>query len=412
MAGSCRRLPVRLQCRRAAACAAGLCARPDARGRCTRPLHTAAARGRCTSRPSRRRRFAVGNSRFTRFCRFCAIMRQHRAGMLAPAAAYTLGDPGGSSRTGPGPRRRPVPAPWPPEALPAMPSPHAVPLQPTAHHAVPQPPPAHHAAARPLAMGGTGAAAARLVRRGGGGGRAGWLRPAAGAALGKGRAGQAGDEFRRRQARERARRAHLCQQGSRVGRRRRGGQRLWLQLRPPACPAARCWAAALALPGVQPASADSAPDQRSVSFRYLDYLDRQPGRDRVRIKAPTVHALAPLGSDWSVSGSLVSDAISGASPAYHSSALTRLRDERQAGELSLTRYLADGTVSVGAGYSTEADYVSRGLTAAGQPDPVTTATRPGMPVWPSTVMPSTRSPARSAASASAWPTCCSGSRAC
>jgi hypothetical protein len=177
-------------------------------------------------------------------------------------------------------------------------------------------------------------------------------------------------------------------------------------------PGSALLAAALALPGVQPASADSAPDQRSVSFRYLDYLDRQPGRDRVRIKAPTVHALAPLGSDWSVSGSLVSDAISGASPAYHSSALTRLRDERQAGELSLTRYLADGTVSVGAGYSTEADYVSRGLTRAGQPDPATTATRPGMPAWPSAVMPSTRSPARSAASASAWPTCCSGSRAC
>ena len=127
-------------------------------------------------------------------------------------------------------------------------------------------------------------------------------------------------------------------------------------------PGSALLAAALALPGVQPASADSAPDQRSVSFRYLDYLDRQPGRDRVRIKAPTVHALAPLGSDWSVSGSLVSDAISGASPSYHSSALSRLRDKRQAGDLNLTRYLADGTVSVGAGYSTEADYVSRGLT--------------------------------------------------
>lgn len=119
--------------------------------------------------------------------------------------------------------------------------------------------------------------------------------------------------------------------------------------------------AALALPCVTPAVAEAPPERGQVALKYLDYLDSQPGFDRVRVRAPALSLLAPIGGDWSVSGALISDAISGASPAYHSSSLKRLTDERNALEASATRYFAQATVSAGLSYSTEADYVSRGV---------------------------------------------------
>ena len=126
---------------------------------------------------------------------------------------------------------------------------------------------------------------------------------------------------------------------------------------------ARLMAAALALPMLAPvaAVADSAPDRGLVALKHLDYLDSQPGKDRIRVRAPSLQVLAPIGADWSIGGTLISDAISGASPAYHSSALGKLRDERNAGDLTITRYLPNGSLALGLNVSKEKDYLSRGF---------------------------------------------------
>lgn len=109
------------------------------------------------------------------------------------------------------------------------------------------------------------------------------------------------------------------------------------------------------------AHADSAPDKGLVSFKYLDYLDSQPGYDRIRVRAPSVLVMKPLSSEWSVSGTYTTDAISGASPAFHTQALKNMHDERHALDVSATRYLGSGTRTFGGSYSKEVDYLSRGL---------------------------------------------------
>jgi hypothetical protein len=111
----------------------------------------------------------------------------------------------------------------------------------------------------------------------------------------------------------------------------------------------------------QGAIADSAPDRGLVAFKYLDYLDSQPGSDRIRVKAPSLLVMKPLSSEWSMSGTYTTDSISGASPAYHTKALRNMHDQRHAVELSATHYDALGTQTYGGSFSKELDYLSRGL---------------------------------------------------
>lgn len=123
-------------------------------------------------------------------------------------------------------------------------------------------------------------------------------------------------------------------------------------------------AAALALPlltAPTPAPADTAPDGASVALKLLDYREHQPGADRVKVLAPALQLQLPLGSRWSTTATLVHDAISGASPAYHSSGLTRLKDYRRAYDLAVSRYFDNSTVTLGGSVSSEADYFSRSL---------------------------------------------------
>jgi hypothetical protein len=63
----------------------------------------------------------------------------------------------------------------------------------------------------------------------------------------------------------------------------------------------------------------------------------------------------------------VKDDVSGASPRYHTavSGASHMDDDRKAGDVALTRYLDRGSVTVGAAYSTEHDYVSRALSLQG-----------------------------------------------
>ncbi len=123
-------------------------------------------------------------------------------------------------------------------------------------------------------------------------------------------------------------------------------------------------AAALALPCLAaPALAETAPQETTLAYKRLDYQDSQPDADRVRIKAHALSLTAPVGESWSFDATAVTDAVSGASPRYHTQRISPLEDRRDAATLGLTRYLPRGSVTVAGSYSTESDYVSRSLSA-------------------------------------------------
>ena len=140
--------------------------------------------------------------------------------------------------------------------------------------------------------------------------------------------------------------------------------------------------AAMALPCVMGnAHAESAPEKGVFSFKYLNYKERQQigadantGNaatysksgasafdDRIRVKASASSIMVPINAEWSMSGTLITDSISGASPAYHTEALTGMKDFRRAVDTSLTHYLPNGTITLGMSHSGENDYISRGV---------------------------------------------------
>jgi hypothetical protein len=125
--------------------------------------------------------------------------------------------------------------------------------------------------------------------------------------------------------------------------------------------------AALALPGVAPmsAQAQSAPDQGVVALRYFDYRDWQPGASRMTVRSPSLYALAPLSDSLSLEGSLVYDAMSGASPLYYNALSGAsglgITDYRTAGDVKLTKYYDRFAIGVGGVLSSERDFLSRAL---------------------------------------------------
>jgi len=130
--------------------------------------------------------------------------------------------------------------------------------------------------------------------------------------------------------------------------------------------AASLLAAALLLPGVA-AQAENAPESASIGLRYLSYQDRQPGLDRIHARSPSVSVTAPVASDWALEGTVTTDAVSGASPRYHTaiSGASHMADNRKAMDVAATRYFHRGTLAVGAAFSGEHDYVSRALSLNG-----------------------------------------------
>ena len=122
-------------------------------------------------------------------------------------------------------------------------------------------------------------------------------------------------------------------------------------------------AAALALPGILPAHAQTMPDERVVALRYYDYRDWQPGADRMAVRSPSLYALLPLSATMMVEGTLVHDTMSGASPLYHDTLSGAsgigVSDHRAAGDVTVTKYFGSSTLAVGGAYSHERDYASR-----------------------------------------------------
>ena len=119
-------------------------------------------------------------------------------------------------------------------------------------------------------------------------------------------------------------------------------------------------AAAMSLPVAEFVYAEAAPERGEISFKYLDYLDYQPDHDRIAIRAPSLMVMTPIAGEWSVSATVVSDTVSGASPRYHTSGITSMHDKRDGYTVSATRYREHSTHTFGLSYGSETDYIGRG----------------------------------------------------
>jgi Protein of unknown function (DUF3570) len=130
-----------------------------------------------------------------------------------------------------------------------------------------------------------------------------------------------------------------------------------------AAPAGALLAAALALPGMLPdtANAQAAPDQGVLQLNYLSYRDWQPGENRMKVSSPSFYALLPVSDTVTVEASLVYDVMSGASPLYFNVLSgASVGDYRTAGDVKVTKYFGSYAVSVSGVVSSEQDYLSRG----------------------------------------------------
>jgi hypothetical protein len=76
--------------------------------------------------------------------------------------------------------------------------------------------------------------------------------------------------------------------------------------------------------------------------------------------------MSPIAGVWSVEAGVTTDTISGASPLYHSQALTEMHDKRTGQELQVTRYFSRGSLTFGYSSSIESDYISQGYAAQGK----------------------------------------------
>lgn len=128
--------------------------------------------------------------------------------------------------------------------------------------------------------------------------------------------------------------------------------------------------ATLMLPGLAAVStfaqAEEAPEHTTVAVKYGTYSDGQPGWDRIKVRAPHLYALMPLGKEWSLEAGYVIDTLSGATPRMHSNSsnltgASQMSDKRKASDVKVTRYFARSAVSVGTSYSKEQDYTSKAL---------------------------------------------------
>ena len=128
-------------------------------------------------------------------------------------------------------------------------------------------------------------------------------------------------------------------------------------------PASALLAAALALPGMLPATAvaQSAPDQGVLQLLYLNYRDWQPGQARMKVESPSFYALYPVSDTLVVEGALVYEAMTGASPSFYNTLSgASIGDYRTAGDVKVTKYFGSYAVSVSGVISSEQDFLSRG----------------------------------------------------
>lgn len=127
--------------------------------------------------------------------------------------------------------------------------------------------------------------------------------------------------------------------------------------------------AACALPGLASlAGAETLPEQGTISTRVIYYSQTQPNADgdnKLTVSSPAIHFSKPLDGKWLVEGTLLHDSVSGASARYHTSAASRMSDERVASDVSVTRYFERSTLGAGVAYSNEHDYKSTAVSLRG-----------------------------------------------
>jgi Protein of unknown function (DUF3570) len=125
-------------------------------------------------------------------------------------------------------------------------------------------------------------------------------------------------------------------------------------------------AAALAIPGItlsSSASAATPPERGALTIKRLNYQDSQPGWDRIHVDTTLFGATIPIDDDWSMTGGLALDTVSGASPTYHSQrrGSGKMEEFRRAEDISVTRYFPLASVTLGFSHSGEGDYWSNAL---------------------------------------------------
>lgn len=125
--------------------------------------------------------------------------------------------------------------------------------------------------------------------------------------------------------------------------------------------------AALAIPGIHSASADTAPERASLSYKYLDYQDSQPGWDRIGVKAHALSFIVPIAGEWAIEGSQTADTVSGASPSFRSEKLIagKMHEERTGRDIRISRYFSQGSLTIGGSDSKESDYFSHAFSISG-----------------------------------------------
>lgn len=124
--------------------------------------------------------------------------------------------------------------------------------------------------------------------------------------------------------------------------------------------------AALACAAPAIVAAESAPEKTTVAIQLGHYSDGQPGWERITAMSPQVYVQAPIAGDWAVEASGTVDAVSGATPRWHTqntavSGASRMGDLRRAGDIKITRYLSRAAMSVSVAHSSENDYLSNAL---------------------------------------------------
>lgn len=108
-------------------------------------------------------------------------------------------------------------------------------------------------------------------------------------------------------------------------------------------------------------SGTTAPVYSELRLKHMHYQESQNGQDRMTVKAPSLGFTLALSEAWSAQGYLVSDGISGASPAYYTNpdSFVSVNDERNASDLRVSRHWTNSQLTLGLAYSREDDYQSR-----------------------------------------------------
>lgn len=121
------------------------------------------------------------------------------------------------------------------------------------------------------------------------------------------------------------------------------------------------------------AHAENAPEKTTIAFKLGSYHDSQAGWDRITATAPQVYIQAPIASDWAIEASAVRDNVSGATPYFHTQKTGAsgggqlgMKDERNAGDVRITRYLGRSTYAAGLAISNEHDYQSTAISLDGR----------------------------------------------